>query len=331
MADANIYCIIDCRVSDKQQLQGGSLENQEMAGRLVASKNGWTVDKVFRKPHSATTTERDDLKEILQYIEKRRKEGVAIRKYICKSIDRFTRMGTVEYATLKRKLEVAGIDLVDTTGIIQPKKNTLEHLGDYQYSWSIYSPSEAAEAVEALKSKAEARDILTRLVGAEIQLVLEGYAVRRALDGFQNKQISVGIKKRYVREPDPERAPFFQKMFDLRATGMADEQIVAHINALGFKSRMNRRWDYSDKESPAIIGQIGGVPLTVKQLQRYLIKTEYAGVICEKWTHQRPIKAQYDGIVSVDTFNQANRGKVYIDPESFAQAQAGESVVIRYN
>lgn len=313
-----IYCIIDCRVSDPQQLKGGSLEDQAVAGQFVADKNGWIVDKIFRKPHSATTIERDDFEELFAYILAQRKKGIRISKYICKTIDRFTRMGAVEYIRLKDRLEGLGVDLVDTTGIIQPKRNSLEHLGgDQKYWWSIYSPSEGGELLAAHESKQEVRKILTRLVGAEIQLVQDGYVVRDAQDGLQNKKILVNGKNKTVREPNPTRVHYFQKMFDLLAEGMDYPEVADRLNAMGFRTRLRNAWDRTDKEHPRVVGQKGGNLLTVKQLQRYVQQTAYAGVNYEKWTRHRPVKMEgFEGIVTIEKFNKANRGKIFIKENS---------------
>ena len=81
---------------------------------------------------------------------------------------------------------------------------------------------------------------------------------------------------------------------------------------MGFRTRKYRVWDRSDKEHPRIVGVSGNQPLTVKQLQRYVKQTEYAGIIYEKWTNGKAIKARWDGIVSVDMFNKANRGQRFI-------------------
>ena len=198
-------CIIDCRVSDEIQLKGGSLEDQEVVGRRLAERNGWNVIRVFRKPHSATTFHRDDLEEIRKFI---KTSEIPIHKYIMKCIDRFTRAGYPEYSRLKNELEALGVEVVDTYGIIQPKKNTLEHLGGFEYPWSVYSPSEASEMMAAFGGKQEGRDILTRLVGAEIRLVQEGYAVRRAPDGMVNKKVFIGSKERGIRVTHTNRAQF---------------------------------------------------------------------------------------------------------------------------
>ncbi len=309
------YAVIDCRVSDPAQLKGGSLQDQEAAGTLTAKKLNVKVDKVFRKPHSATTTERDDFEDVCDYIKKRRVEGINITKYICKAIDRFTRMGAVEYFNLKNKLEVMGVELVDTTGIIQPKRNTLEHLGEqYVYDWSVYSPSEGSELMAAHDSKQEVTRILTRMVGAEIKLVQDGFSVRRAPDGLRNKAMAVSdTKTKMIREEDPKRSEFIKSMFNLLAEGMDYPEVVERLNATGYKTREYDHWDRSDKENPKRIGKRGCNPLSVKQLQRTVLQTEYAGVSCEKWTKHRPIKMQqFSGIVSVEKFNRANRGKVFI-------------------
>ncbi len=309
------YCVIDCRVSDPSQLKGGSLENQETIGREVARKLGVEVARVFRKPHSATTTIREDIDEIKTFI---KKDGRLITHYIIKSIDRLTREGYIEYTKLKDELEDIGLTVIDSEGVIQPKKNTLDHLGGSpKYRWSVYSPSESAEMFETYKGKAEVRDILTRLIGAEIKLTQDGYAVRRAPDGLKNKKVIVEAKSKVVRQPDLERAPFFQKMFELLAEGVGYIEVVNRLNALGFKTQIYNRWDRSDKEHPKLIGKTGGNPLTVKQLQRYIQQTEYAGVNYEKWTKHQPVRTKlFDGIVPIDIFNKANRGKIYIKENS---------------
>lgn len=323
MKEGQAYCVIDCRVSDPQQLKGGSLDNQEAIGRLLAAKMGYEIARIFKKPHSATTTERDDIREIIDFI---KTDPRNIRFYLIKSLDRLTREGYTEYIKLKEELEALNITIVDSEGIIQEKKNTLEHLGT-SYEWSIHAPSEANEMMMAYRAKAEVRDILTRMIGAEIKLVQDGYSVRRPPDGLRNRSTLVDGKKKIIREADPARAPYFQKMFEMLRDGADYDVVVKRLNAMGFRTNLYNRWDRHDKEHPRIVGQKGGKPLTVKQLQRYILQTEYAGINTEKWTKAKgPIKLeQFDGIVSVDTFNRANRGKVYLDVSNDGL------VAVRYN
>jgi site-specific DNA recombinase len=57
---------------------------------------------------------------------------------------------------------------------------------------------------------------------------------------------------------------------------------------------------------------IGGTLLTLKQLWRMIENPVYAGVNPEKWTQDKPVKCRFEGLVSVDLFNRANRGKIII-------------------
>jgi len=53
--------------------------------------------------------------------------------------------------------------------------------------------------------------------------------------------------------------------------------------------------------------------MTAKMVDYYSHKLIYAGVIKEKWTDDKPVKAQFKGLVPIETFNKANRGKLFIE------------------
>jgi hypothetical protein len=166
-----------------------------------------------------------------------------IQLFIIKSIDRFTRGGATPYDLLKAQLERYGVKLVDIYGVINPHKvNTLEHLG-VRYRWSEYSPSQKMEFLEAERAKDELRDIMSRMIGAEVRYTRMGYWMRRPPYGFTNQRIETGNGKRYTLAPNPDEETFIIKMFELRRRGnLSDTQIVKEINRLGYKSRyMNRR------------------------------------------------------------------------------------------
>ena len=44
--------------------------------------------------------------------------------------------------------------------------------------------------------------------------------------------------------------------------------------------------------------------MTAKMIDQYASKLIYCGIIKEKWTHNEPVKAQFDGLVSVELFNE---------------------------
>lgn len=317
-------CIVYCRVSTAKSAQEGeSLDTQEGICRRFVESKGYKIvpdGRVFRETFSGRKDVRPALEEVFEYI---RAHPGTVDYFVFRVIDRFTRGGSYSYEHIKKELARFGVEMIDTYGVIQPIKNTLEHVG-FEYDWSRTSPSEVAEIVIANTAKAEVTNILTRMIGREIELTQQGFKLRAPADGFLNKKIYVDGKKRVIQVPDPDRASLYRELFALRAAGaLSDKEIVQRLNAQGFKTRAHNRWD---KAHERIIGRTGGVPLTVKRLQETIVRPIYCGILCEKWTHWKPIKAQYDGLVSIETFNQANRGKVFIKESS-----AGLEILYNYH
>jgi site-specific DNA recombinase len=300
-------CVVQCRVSSlKQSQEGESLEMQEKSMRAFIALKGWKIvpnDKVWSTAISGRKTDRADFEDILDFI---KAHPGLVDYYIFRSIDRFTRAGSEEYSRMKRELSKYGVEIIDTYGVIQPTKNTLADF-NMEYEWSKYSPSEIAEIVMATQAKSEVTNILTRMIGQEISLTQQGYRTRRPADGYVNEKIYVEGKKKTIQAPCPNRSRFYISMFELRAQGLSDPECVSRLNAMGYTSPMQNKWN---KDHTKILGKSGGAPLTIKQFQKIMENTIYAGVVCEKWTHYKPIKAQYSGLVSIETWNQANRGKL---------------------
>ena len=201
-----------------------------------------------------------------------------------------------------------GVRLVDIYGIIGAKDvNTLEHLG-VEYNWSVYSPTKKSEILEAERAKDEMRDIMSRMIGAEIRYVRLGYRVRQAPYGYMNEKVETPHGRRVILAPHPEEAQWIKKMFDMRVQGnLSDNEIIEEINGMGFTTRSKNRRNVEDKKQ--IIGKVGGNPLNVKQFWRFIQSPIYAGVNVESWTQGQAIKGQFKGLVSMDTYNKANRGK----------------------
>jgi len=297
-----------CRVSTvKQAQEGESFEDQEKICNNIARSHDAEILRFWREAFSGRKEKRPVIDEIIDYI---KKSSIKIDHLIIRGIDRLTRNGVIGYETIKAELSKYGVEIIDSAGIIQPSKNTLEHLG-FEYAWSKYYPSGIAEMVMADNSKAEVRNILTRTIGQQIRLTQDGYHIGLSHDGFINKRVKADDgKKKTIQIPDPVRSPYLIEMFNLRASGQfSDEEIVKKINAMGFKTRIRDRWN---KNHDKIIGKIGGASLTIKQLQTLIKKPIYCGIKIHKWTKYRPIKAQFDGLVSIELFNRANRGKIYV-------------------
>jgi DNA invertase Pin-like site-specific DNA recombinase len=302
-------CIIYCRVSTSKQAQEGeSLNVQEKHCRSIAKSKNLNVVSVFREQFSGKHNSRPVFDEMFSFI---KKSSENIKYLVFRDIDRLTRGGSFSYQEIKRDLESMGVQLLDSNGIIQPTKNIMLERYGFDYDFGKNSLSDIAEKMKADIAENEKNNILQRLTGGSIESVSDGYKVRRSNDGYLNKKVFVGgMKKKVIQVEDPERARFYREMFNLRVSDCySDIGIVDKINAMGFKTKIMNRWDKSHEN---IIGYIGGNPLKVKQLQRIIQNPIYCGVICEKWTKNKPVRAQYDGLVTIDIFNEANRGKVYV-------------------
>lgn len=301
--------IAHARVSSpKQAQQGDSLDVQAKTFQSIIESKGWSLidGKIWRESYSGRKKDRPVWNEIIAYIKKHPGE---VQYYLFKSIDRFTRKGTLTYLTMQEELGKYGVQMVDANGLIQPEKNTLEDLG-IEYEWSKKSNSKIAEIVMATAKSDEVTDILTRTIGQEIRLVRDGFKARSAQDGFKNEVVFRDQKRRVIQVPDPERDHYHIDMFQLRADGqLSDPEIVKRINARGYKTRIQNYWD---KDHEKVIGHRGGIPLSVKHLQEIIRRPIYAGVVVEKWTYYKPIRAKYPGLVTIDLWNRANRGNIFI-------------------
>ena len=297
--------------STKQGLQGDSPQAQKEQIEQFAKVHGINVKKYFIFMESASKEEQP-VQEAIDYCKNPNND---IQLFIIKSIDRFTRGGSFFYDFLKRQLVKYDVKLIDIYGIISNQEvNTLEHL-DIRYDWSVYSPTNKSEILEAERAKDEIRDILTRMIGAEIRYVRMGYRVCTPPFGYVNFKTETLHGKRVILKPHPEESEWIIRMFELRVQGiMPDREIVEEINKLGFKTR--KHYIRNQKDKTQIIGTRGEQPLNLKQFWRYIENPVYAGVSIHKWTEAKPVKGQFEGLVSFDTFNKANRGKLTVSEQN---------------
>ncbi len=255
-----------------------------------------------------------EMQPILEALEYCKSSKNNVKYCFIKSIDRGTRGGATIYGQLKQMFSKYGVQLVDVYGVIGTQMvNTLSHLGT-KYKWSEFSPTWTTELLEAERAKSEVRDILTRLIGAEINYVRMGYRVCSPPFGFINEKIETPNGKRVTLIPHPKESVWIKRMFELRIKGtMTDRQIVQEINNLGFRTR--KHFIRNPHNRMQIIGTNGDNPLTIKQFWRYIESPVYAGVSIHQWTNNKPVKGQFEGLVTIEEFNKANRGKLIITEE----------------
>lgn len=293
--------------SGKQKRDGDSPEEQRQRGESLArSQNIQLIDTVIL----VESASHED--QPMQAIVERCRANPDIEIVLIKAIDRFTRGGSAAYIKLKEQLDQLNVTLIDTFGIIDGRRvNTLEHTG-FKYYWSDYSPSFKSEILEAEHAKDELRDIMTRMIGAEIRYTQLGYWMRQPPYGFTSETVDTSHGKRVILKPHPEESVFIRRVFEMRAQGIYSSQEIAdEVNRLGFQTRVSY---VRDKYDPSKIKKItGGKKMDVKMVDRIAHNLIYAGIIKGKWTHNKPVKAQFEGIVSVELFNKANHGKLIIE------------------
>lgn len=302
------YAVVAIRISSlKQGLEGDSPEHQQEQIEIFAKTKNITIKKIFYFMESASK-EQQPVQEAIDYCKNPKNH---IHFFIIKSIDRFTRGGSYFYDLLKMQLENHKVKLLDLYGVIGTQEvNTLEHLG-MRYKWSVYNPSKKTEILEAERAKDEIRNIMSRLIGSEIRYDRLGYHVRQAPIGYVNEKVETEHGKRVILAPHPIESVWIKRIFVLRCNGtMTDDQIIDEVNNLGFQTRIS--FLRNPKNKIEIIGERGGNKLHKKYLYKYLRNPIYAGINCDKWTQGKAIKSKFDGLVSFDTFNTANRGKVII-------------------
>lgn len=304
-------CLASARISSQQQMAGESLDDQVRVIKNAAEHRGLQIlpDGEVAVEIFTGTKRRPVYEEHIQYIKENPNK---VGYYLIRYIDRFTRSGASTYQDMKKELADLGVMLIDTNGIIQESKNMpeLDALG-FEYEWSVESPSDMTEVMMATTAKQERDTILKRTIPKQIVYTQKGFQIGRPDDGMMNYRTQVGTQIRFVQAPDPERAHFIQKIFELRAENkLSDAEILHFVNEeMGFRTKKFHRWN---KKHTEIIGEGGGHKLHIKQLQRIYQRLAYAGVLCEKWTHNKPIKAKWNGLVSIELWNKANRGKLYI-------------------
>ena len=300
--------VIAVRVSsDKQYDEGDSPEAQIEQLTILANRLNARIVKVFEFAESGSKLIQP-MQQAITYCQDPKND---IQLFLIKSIDRFTRGGAEVYAHLKKQLDVANVRLIDNYGVISHNLiNTLDHL-DIEYKWSKYSPSQKSEYLEAERAKDELRDILTRMIGAEVRYTRLGYWMRQSPLGFDSQKIETKHGKRSILAPHPKESVYIKRLFELRALGvMSDKEIIDDLNLRGFQTRIH--YVRSKHDRTKVVDKRGGNKLDKDAMDLLLRNPIYAGIIKEKWTDNKPVQASFEGLVSIETFNAANRGKVII-------------------
>lgn len=203
-------CVIYCRVSSDEQIQGTSLGSQEAACRAFAERHGWIVDRVFVElGESAKSADRTEFQAMIRYscVKSR-----MIRRLLVWKIDRFARQN-YDYAVFQALLAGAGVQIVSVT---EPAADG--------------PAGKMMQSVLAVVAQFD-NDVRAERTKTSMRTLSEqGYWVHKPPTGFKTARVN----GKPILVPDPARAPIIAKAFEEIAGGrMNVAEVLAYLKAQG--------------------------------------------------------------------------------------------------
>src|ERR1017187_3664802 len=189
--------VIYCRVSSKEQVEGTSLESQEIACKEYAARNHLTVARVFvERGESAKYADRARLLEMLAFCGKREH---GIEQLLVWKVDRLAR-NVGDHFNIKATLLKQNVRVISVTEPIdsKPEGKLLETIlaGFAQFDNDV----RAARSVQGMQRK-----------------LAEGLFPWKAPLGYRS--VTVGKKKTEPDEPDQPTFGLLQRAWSDFATG----------------------------------------------------------------------------------------------------------------
>lgn len=198
-------CVIYTRVSsDEQRVEGYSIDFQERGGRKYAANTNLVVDAVFSESMSAKEPGRIEFNNMLKYIKKNN-----IKHIIFDKNDRASR-NEIDSANLvyMARTTDTNIHLIRDNLVLNKKSKPTDFM--------IFNVNAAISSMYSLNLSGE---ITSKL----LEKAKQGYWPMRSMVGYKRDPES--RKARII--PDPEKAPFVVKCYELYATGLYSYETLA--------------------------------------------------------------------------------------------------------
>lgn len=298
--------------AQKLAIMGDSHNDQEkqlpLAIQRVEAQDNVKIKIVKNFPLTESATVELSIQPLYKILQQIKQMDKKIEYAFIKSTDRTTRGGGSMLLNIKEMYLAEGVKLYDVYGMFNHRTiNTLEHL-DVEFSWSKFNPTDSMLFLKGEQDKDEVRNILTRMIGAEIRYVRSGYVVMEPALGLKNIRVQTDQGKRVVLTANEVESKWIIRIFELKAEGRDDTFIIDEVNKMGFKTRTENVYDKFDKAK--VIGHKGGKKLDEKGLYRIIQNPVYVGFMRHKWLDGKYIKTQkFDGLVTLELWNLANKDK----------------------
>lgn len=261
--DTNRKAVIYCRVSDaKQKIRGNGLDSQETLCREYARGHGHEVVRVFKEDISGRVDHRPEMKAMIAYLHKNRKDGLVV---IIDDISRLAR-GVKAHIRLREQLEATGATL-ESPNIIFGDDSDSQLI---EYLLASVSQHQRQKNAEQTKNRMRARS-------------LNGFWVFQAPIGYRYERSSGGGKILVKVEP---LASILKEALEGFATGRFSAPVEV------------KRFLESFPEFPVR----GHGEVVHQRIRDILTQPLYAGYLeLPKWDIGIR-KAQHDGLISFETF-----------------------------
>jgi site-specific DNA recombinase len=259
--------IIYCRVSSKEQIEGTSLESQELACRECARQKGINVLRVFvGRGESAKFADRPELLELLDYC---REHKGQIQALLVWKLDRLAR-NVSDHFSIKATLLKYGIQVISATEPIDPNPEgkLLETIlaGFAQFDNDI----RALRTVQGMRRKLQ-----------------EGIFPWKPPLGYVSSTES-GEKKCEPDRPDPIRFASIQKAWQQFAAGLYTKAEIQHLMTT---------WGVVTAQ---------GRSLSAQFMDKLFRNKFYAGILVDPWTGEEH-SGKHVPMITLEQFAQVQQ------------------------
>lgn len=199
--------------SDKQTEQ--SIEGQLRVCREFAERHGYhIINEYIDRAISGTSDNRPAFLEMIEASNEKGFEGVLVYK-----LDRFSR-NKYHNVVYKHKLAQNGVKVISATEVISDTPEGVLVEGLLEMMAELYSKDLSQKVKRGMRESA----IKGNFLGGTI---LYGYKV-------EDKKIMI----------DEEKAPAIRYLFEEYANGKSKKQIIDELNAMGYRTKSGKKFDY---------------------------------------------------------------------------------------
>jgi site-specific DNA recombinase len=264
------------RVSTEEQVEGMSLQNQQLTIEAYARLHNFEIVDIFSdEGYSAKTAKRPKLQEMLTRLNQKNND---VKGVIVYNLSRISRDMESYFRDIGYHLSARGVSLY----------STLENIDDTAQGRLMRNISLSMHQYD--------NDVKSQTTKDNMHLVaLEGWWQGKVPYGYKAIKEPVGIKakdgrqkERLTLKPDvdndlSEKIRMFLERFS--KGDITQAELAGYAESIGLKSATGGSF----------------APQSVKNL---LTKMVYAGFICSKLTEWEPIMGRHPGIISLETFNR---------------------------